>query len=96
VRAVYFGEEQRSPPNLASSGAKLADTPTHESAGTDPCADVAGPEKEATFQVPNTGSLGAEAHAVINTRTLAIPALSLCITISVSIPPVRSTDVVCR
>jgi hypothetical protein len=46
--------------------AKLAETPTHAIAMTDVCG-TAGPEKVATFHVPNTGSLGADAQAAATT-----------------------------
>src|SRR6476660_2902364 len=86
VRGVYFGAEHRSLPNRASSLSKLAETPTHAIAMTDVCG-TAGPEKVATLHVPNTGSLGADAQAAATTQMAKRPTPSLCVTITLSIPP---------
>ena len=63
VRGVYVGDPHRSPPNRASSGAKLAETPTQASACTDDAADRPGDEYDSMRQVPKSGTFGAEAHA---------------------------------
>jgi hypothetical protein len=67
----------------------LAETPTQARAGTEGCAETPGAEKGATFHVPNTGSFGAEAHAVTVTipTTIPRPTPSLFVTMAFPVPP---------